>query len=163
MFRPAFLRWMSRRPSPAVLANGAFAAIVNRAARDRNLARRLVELDGKRIGIRATELPWPLEIVVEGAQASPAPPGEPAHVVVSGSFLDLWRLASRREDADTLFFERRLCIEGETETGVLLRNALEAVDWNRESLLGTWPTGPRMVAALLAMRCIREISRGRRG
>jgi predicted lipid carrier protein YhbT len=39
-------------------------------------------------------------------------------------------LASRREDPDTLFFHRRLCIEGETETGLHVKNLLDALEYD---------------------------------
>jgi hypothetical protein len=35
-------------------------------------------------------------------------------------------LALRREDPDTLFFTRRLVLEGDTELGLALKNALDA-------------------------------------
>lgn len=37
-------------------------------------------------------------------------------------------LALRHEDADTLFFSRRLLMEGDTELGLLVRNTLDALD-----------------------------------
>ncbi|MFB6261882.1 MAG: SCP2 sterol-binding domain-containing protein, partial [Thiohalorhabdaceae bacterium] len=42
------------------------------------------------------------------------------------------RLALGVEDADTLFFNRRLAMEGDTATGVYLKNFLDAleVDWD---------------------------------
>ncbi len=41
---------------------------------------------------------------------------------------DLARLALRLEDPDTLFFERRLRIEGDTDLGLRIKNMLDAVD-----------------------------------
>ena len=38
-----------------------------------------------------------------------------------------WRLAEGTEDADTLFFERKLVMEGDTELGLLLKNTLDAI------------------------------------
>lgn len=38
-----------------------------------------------------------------------------------------WRLAQGDEDADTLFFERVLVMEGDTEYGLLLKNTLDAI------------------------------------
>lgn len=38
-----------------------------------------------------------------------------------------WRLAQGDEDADTLFFERALVMEGDTEYGLLLKNTLDAI------------------------------------
>lgn len=41
---------------------------------------------------------------------------------------DLLRLARREEDPDTLFFSRRLALEGDTELGLLFKNTLDALD-----------------------------------
>jgi predicted lipid carrier protein YhbT len=41
---------------------------------------------------------------------------------------DLVRLARREEDPDTLFFSRRLALEGDTELGLLFKNTLDALD-----------------------------------
>lgn len=38
-----------------------------------------------------------------------------------------WRMAQGSEDADTLFFERKLVMEGDTELGLLLKNTLDAI------------------------------------
>lgn len=42
---------------------------------------------------------------------------------------DFYQMARRTEDPDTLFFNRRLKIEGDTELGLVVKNALDAVDW----------------------------------
>jgi predicted lipid carrier protein YhbT len=41
---------------------------------------------------------------------------------------DLLLLARRQEDPDTLFFSRRLALEGDTELGLLVKNTLDALD-----------------------------------
>jgi predicted lipid carrier protein YhbT len=41
---------------------------------------------------------------------------------------DLLLLARREEDPDTLFFSRRLALEGDTELGLLVKNTLDALD-----------------------------------
>ena len=41
---------------------------------------------------------------------------------------DLARLALRLEDPDTLFFDRRLRIEGDTDLGLTVKNSLDAVE-----------------------------------
>ena len=48
---------------------------------------------------------------------------------VRGSATDLLLLASRLEDADTLFFQRRLVLTGDTELGLTARNLLERLPW----------------------------------
>jgi len=53
--------------------------------------------------------------------------GEP-DVVIGATLHDLGLLAMRREDPDTLFFSRRLVMEGDTELGLLVKNTLDAID-----------------------------------
>jgi predicted lipid carrier protein YhbT len=50
-------------------------------------------------------------------------------VTVRASLPDYLALALRREDPDTLFFSRRLVLEGDTELGLALKNALDAIGW----------------------------------
>lgn len=39
------------------------------------------------------------------------------------------QLVARQEDPDTLFFNRQLSIEGDTELGLAIKNLLDAVEW----------------------------------
>ena len=39
------------------------------------------------------------------------------------------QLMARQEDPDTLFFNRRLSIEGDTELGLHVKNMFDALDW----------------------------------
>jgi O2-independent ubiquinone biosynthesis accessory factor UbiT len=59
----------------------------------------------------------------------PALRGAP-EVTIRASAWDYYRLARRLEDPDTLFFSRRLTIEGDTELGLLVKNLLDAMDWS---------------------------------
>ena len=47
---------------------------------------------------------------------------------IAGSATDLLRMLSRQQDPDTLFFQRRLQLSGDTELGLEVRNVLDAVD-----------------------------------
>jgi predicted lipid carrier protein YhbT len=40
----------------------------------------------------------------------------------------------REEDPDTLFFNRKLIIEGDTELGLIVKNLLDSVDWSTTPL-----------------------------
>ena len=55
--------------------------------------------------------------------------GKP-NLTLSARTRDYLALALREEDADTLFFSRRLRMEGETDLGLLVKNTLDAVDWD---------------------------------
>ena len=52
----------------------------------------------------------------------------PCDVVFCGNSMAFKTLALRREDPDTLFFQRRLMIEGDTELGLGLKNLLDSID-----------------------------------
>lgn len=45
--------------------------------------------------------------------------------------IDYLRMMLREEDPDTLFFKRKLHIEGDTELGLVSKNLLDSVDWQR--------------------------------
>lgn len=49
--------------------------------------------------------------------------------MVRGTLTDLLQLASRREDADTLVFQRRLTLTGDVELGLRVRNLLDQLPW----------------------------------
>ncbi|MCG9689952.1 SCP2 sterol-binding domain-containing protein, partial [Vibrio tubiashii] len=49
-------------------------------------------------------------------------------VLFSGNLNDLVLIAGRKEDPDTLFFQRRLTIEGDTELGLEVKNLMDSVD-----------------------------------
>ena len=56
-----------------------------------------------------------------------------ADVSFSGDAKEFILLASRSEDPDTLFFQRRLTIEGDTELGLYIKNAIDGIDFDN------WP------------------------
>lgn len=47
---------------------------------------------------------------------------------------DFARMMLREEDPDTLFFNRRLTIEGDTELGLTVKNLLDSIDWSETPL-----------------------------
>ncbi len=53
---------------------------------------------------------------------------QPNDLVIEGTAYDFLLLATRREDPDTLFFNRRLRLGGNTELGLYLKNFLDALE-----------------------------------
>ncbi len=49
-------------------------------------------------------------------------------VVFSAGLNDLILIAARKEDPDTLFFQRRLSIEGDTELGLEVKNLMDGIE-----------------------------------
>ncbi len=76
-----------------------------------------------------------------------APPIRP-DLSIGASARDFLLLAQRREDPDTLFFARRLTMEGDTELGLLVKNTLDAIEvalFDPERLLpARWRRGSAM-------------------
>lgn len=54
-----------------------------------------------------------------------------ADVWFRGDANDLLLIAARRLDPDTLFFQRRLIIEGDTELGLEVKNLMDAIELER--------------------------------
>ena len=86
-------------------------------------------LQARRIGIEVADLDLRWVVVLRDGRMQVCAPGEPAQATVRGSATDLLLLASRREDADTLFFQRRLRLTGDTELGLTARNLLDQLPW----------------------------------
>ncbi|KAF1722278.1 ubiquinone anaerobic biosynthesis accessory factor UbiT [Pseudoxanthomonas wuyuanensis] len=86
----------------------------------------------RRLGIEVSDLGlyWVLELRQGRLQVS----REPAEANICGSATDLLLLASRLEDADTLFFQRKLTITGDTELGLTVRNLLDRLPWEEVPL-----------------------------
>ena len=53
---------------------------------------------------------------------------EQADVSFSADASDLLMIAARKQDPDTLFFQRRLVIEGDTELGLYVKNLMDAIE-----------------------------------
>ena len=112
---------------PALPASAMVAAGFN-VAFGEDRASGLEPLHGRVVMMRVTDLGMSLRLAVTPAGfVACARAAEPA-VTISASARDFAALALRRVDPDTLFFGRRLVIEGDTELGLLLKNRLDALD-----------------------------------
>lgn len=85
-------------------------------------------LEGRRLRLTVLDAGLAFDAAWRGsAFAAAHGPGE-ADLVIAATLYDLGRLATRKEDPDTLFFSRRLVMEGDTELGLLIKNTLDAID-----------------------------------
>jgi len=89
----------------------------------------LDHLDGRRVGVEVTDLELRWVVAIRDRRAMVLDPGAEAEATVRGSATDLLLLASRHEDADTLFFQRRLQLTGDVELGLTVRNLLDQLPW----------------------------------
>jgi len=90
----------------------------------------LAPLTGKRLLLEITDLGLSLRYTYSGRGFRPRHDRRPADLSLRARSRDFLALALREEDPDTLFFNRRLRMEGDTELGLLVKNTLDAVDWD---------------------------------
>lgn len=129
MHLPSFPKPLARLVStlPSWPASRAFVAAGNLVAWPT-----LRELDwshvaGRRFCVRVSDLGVRLYFSVRG-DGFHAERNGLADVTFTASAQDFARLALRLEDPDTLFFNRRLLIEGDTDLGLTVKNMLDAVE-----------------------------------
>lgn len=100
-------------------------------ALDRILPREPLEpLTGKRLLLKVTDAGLALRFTLTPRGFRPLFDARTPDLTISATTRDYLALALREEDPDTLFFSRRLLMEGETDLGLLVKNTLDAVDWD---------------------------------
>lgn len=97
-------------------------------------------LHGRRLRLCAIDAGLSFDFGWNGRGFAPLTSGAQADLTISASVHDFAQLAARKEDPDTLFFSRRLLMEGDTELGLVIKNTLDAID------------GPLFEPSLLAPR-----------
>ena len=104
---------------------------------------------GKKLRLRVTDAQWTFDFEwLNGRFGACQNKGE-ADLTISASAYDFVLLARRQEDPDTLFFSRRLSMEGDTELGLLVKNTLDAIDL---PVLNLEPFKPAQVLTRLKAR-----------
>ena len=95
----------------------------------RNLAPDVTQmLLGKKLRLRVSDAQWIFDFEWVRGQFAACQNQGSADLTISASAYDFVLLARRQEDPDTLFFSRRLSMEGDTELGLLVKNTLDAIE-----------------------------------
>jgi predicted lipid carrier protein YhbT len=87
-------------------------------------------LRGARLRVRVTDLSIDWLIRIDAERFTPIDRDGAEDVAISGESRDFLLLATRRADPDTLFFQRRIRIEGDTELGLGIKNTMDSMDWD---------------------------------
>ncbi len=85
-------------------------------------------LDDSSLRVQILDMGFDWEVSKKGNKLKFAKGKDGAETTFSGNSKEFLLLASRREDPDTLFFQRRLSIEGDTELGLQIKNLIDSVD-----------------------------------
>jgi predicted lipid carrier protein YhbT len=85
-------------------------------------------LSGRSMRLQVSDARIAFDFTWEGGAFAPVRGIDTPDLTIGACVHDLVRLARREEDPDTLFFSRRLALEGDTELGLLFKNTLDALD-----------------------------------
>ncbi len=85
-------------------------------------------LVGKKLRLRVLDAQWAFDFAWRHGRFVACQNGGSADLTISASAHDFVKLARRQEDPDTLFFNRRLAMEGDTELGLLVKNTIDAIE-----------------------------------
>ncbi len=118
-------RLLSRLPQYP--ASAAFAAALTLWLGETLGADAHPEFAGKLIRLHVTDAGVTLTFRVMPRGFTPSAAANP-DLTLAAAAEDFLALALRREDPDTLFFSRRLVMEGDTELGLLVKNTLDALE-----------------------------------
>lgn len=112
---------------PIWLHSRVLAQILGRVLAEQVAAGELAMLEGKTLGVAIRDAGVQYRLTLEGGAlvASDSPPD----VVMSGQLHAFLQMLARREDPDTLFFQRLLAIEGDTALGLEIKNFLDRLEW----------------------------------
>lgn len=91
----------------------------------------LAPLVGKRFAIRVLDAGMTLRFAYGRRGFRPIFDGAPPDLTISARSRDFLALVAREEDPDTLFFSRRLLMEGDTDLGLLVKNTLDGIELPR--------------------------------
>ncbi len=83
-------------------------------------------VEGRRISLAIADLGVTLSLTLEAQRLILC--REKGEATIRGGWREFLCLAARQEDPDSLFFQRRLIIEGDTELGLTLKNLLDGCE-----------------------------------
>ncbi|AEC19175.1 hypothetical protein PT7_0635 [Pusillimonas sp. T7-7] len=113
---------------PAYPGSALFAVGLNLALAQHLPADTLQMLEGRVLRIQAPDAGIAFDFIWRKQKFLPVAPGGDAALTIAANLHDFYLLIQRKEDPDTLFFSRRLAMEGDTELGLLVKNTLDALD-----------------------------------
>lgn len=116
------------RLAPFAIQQAALEQVLNRLFRRPVAGGDLDFLEGRSIVLEIVEPGWRWPITLEDGHIRVQHRDSPGHVLIRARADVFARLAAGLADPDTLFFQRRLAIEGDTELALALKNFLDSVD-----------------------------------
>ena len=122
---------------PLVLKRQLIERLLNRTFAEPLAEGEFDALAGRRVCLHVEDLGVVLTLTLEGEQFLLT--RDQGEATIRGGWREFLCLATRREDPDALFFQRRLVIEGDTELGLTVKNLLDSREEGlAQGRLGEW-------------------------
>ncbi len=119
---------------PSFIHNKALVIALNRIFQQDLKEGELDFLQGKVVKISVEDAGIEYSFTLNKEKLVPANKNQTADVFLKGTVHDYLLLASRQEDTDTLFFSRRLQMQGDTELGLYIKNFLDGLDMDSHKI-----------------------------
>lgn len=116
------------RLMPVAAHSQALAAALNRVLKEAIEQGELAFLQGRCVAIEIEDIGARYRLGLESGRIRGYGADVRPQATIAGDLKEFLLLAGRREDADTLFFARRLRMSGNTELGLHLKNFLDAFE-----------------------------------
>ena len=112
---------------PAYPGSMIFSGVLNLTLAQKLSADLGNQVRGKRLKIHVTDARATFCFLFDGASFKACSSMGMFDLTIRASAQDFLLLATQKEDADTLFFNRRLVMEGDTDLGLLIKNTLDTL------------------------------------
>ena len=89
----------------------------------------LEDIEGRTIGFEVIDLGLTSAVTCLGGRFWRAE-SDNAELMMRANAAQFLQLLTRQEDPDTLFFNRTLVVEGDTELGFIIKNLLDSIEWS---------------------------------
>ena len=119
---------------PPIIPNSVLVSLLNKIFANAIEEEELDFLHRRVLLIKVTDANLSFRITLIGNRLVACNHCQHYDLLIEGSSYDFLLLASRREDADTLFFNRRLRLGGRTELGLYVKNFLDGQEVDEQLL-----------------------------
>lgn len=117
-----FISLLPHHPGSAI-----FSSMLNLTLSKKLPAEMCQQIQGKHFKINVTDARATFCFLFDGASFKARSDAGIFDLTICASAQDFFLLATHKEDADTLFFNRRLVMQGDTDLGLLIKNTLDAL------------------------------------
>jgi predicted lipid carrier protein YhbT len=118
---------------PEVVHSRLLCEVLNRVLAAELRDGELEFLEQRFLAIEVTDLSTRFRITCSNARLRPASREAP-ELTLRGGAREFLLLATREEDPDSLFFQRRLHLDGDAELGLMVKNFLDALELDHTRL-----------------------------